>query len=46
MKKNTTCGTYYFEDGYIAWFFGLSTAERRQEERKHGRILMFLPDKN
>jgi len=43
-KKNSTRGTYIFEDGYEVWFYGLSARERANEVRKHGKIVRFIPD--
>lgn len=42
-KKNTTRGFYLFEDGTYCWFNGLSGAEKRNEIRKHGKIIRFEP---
>ncbi len=39
---NKTRGTYIFADGYKAWFNGLSAQERRNEERKHGKVVRFI----
>ena len=30
---------YTFQDGYCCWQSGMSAAERRAEERKHGRLI-------
>lgn len=43
MAKNNTKGWYTFEDGYQAWFNGLSGTEKRIEIRKHGKIVRFEP---
>lgn len=32
-------GWYTFEDGYKAWFNGLSAQEKKVEIRKHGKIV-------
>lgn len=42
MAKKTQ-GWYYFEDGYVAWFYGLSAREKANEIRKHGKIVKFNP---
>ena len=42
-RKNTTQGWYLFEDGYYAWFHGMSGAEKRAEIRQHGAIVKFTP---
>lgn len=42
MKK-TTQGIYHFEDGTWAWFYGLSAQEKRNEVRKHGKVVKFEP---
>ena len=36
-----TRGIYYFEDGTVVWFAGLSASEQRKEIAKHGAILKF-----
>lgn len=41
MAKRTQ-GWYTFEDGYVAWFHGLSAREKANEIRKHGRIVKFI----
>lgn len=38
-----TRGWYTFEDGYTAWFSGLSAWEKKQEIREHGKIVRFQP---
>lgn len=43
VKTMKTQGTYIFADGYTAWFHGLSAAEKRNEERKHGKVVRFIP---
>lgn len=43
-KKNSTRGTYIFEDGYTVWFHGLSAREKMIEVRKHGKVVRFIPD--
>ena len=30
---------YTFQDGYCSWQSGMSAAERRAEERKHGPLV-------
>ena len=42
MKKHTQ-GWYTFADGTQAWFYGLSTQERKVEEHKHGKVVAFTP---
>jgi len=44
MAKNNTRGWYVFADGYEVWFNGLSGMEKRNEVRKHGKIISFIPD--
>lgn len=44
MARKKTMGWYTFEDGYVAWFHGLSTTEKAWEIKKHGRIILFIPD--
>lgn len=34
-------GWYYFEDGYSAWYNGLSASELRREVAKHGKVVRF-----
>lgn len=43
MAKNNTQGYYWFTDGFMAWFHGLNTNERRREEAKHGKVVKFVP---
>lgn len=43
MAKNTTRGWYTFEDGYYCWRNGMSGVEKRNEIRKHGKIVRFVP---
>ena len=38
-----TRGWYTFSDGYEVWFNGLSGTEKRNEIRKHGKIVKFIP---
>lgn len=38
-----TQGWYWFEDGYMAWFHGLSKHERDNEILRHGCIVRFMP---
>lgn len=42
MRDIKTMGTYYFADGYVCWFQGLSASERKIEIRKHGQIIKFV----
>ena len=44
MTKNKTRGWYYFADGYSCWVNGMSGAEKRNNIRKHGAIVRFIPD--
>ena len=41
MKTVKTRGFYLFEDGYYAWFAGLSGTEKKIEIHKHGKIIRF-----
>ena len=41
--KNKTQGWYVFADGYEVWVAGFSAAEKRNEIRKHGPIVKFVP---
>ena len=41
MAKSKTRGWYTFEDGYKAWFSGLSASERKYEEMAHGKVVRF-----
>lgn len=43
MKTPKTQGWYIFADGYEVWFYGLSGTEKRNEERKHGKVIRFIP---
>ena len=43
MARTNTRGWYTFEDGYFAWFAGLSGNERKIEVLKHGKIISFKP---
>jgi len=43
MKAPKGQGTYIFTDGYEVWFYGLSAAELRNEVRKHGKVVRFIP---
>ena len=43
MAKNKTRGWYTFADGYEVWVNGYSAAEKRNEIRKHGAIIRFIP---
>lgn len=38
-----TCGWYTYEDGYTHWVNGMSAAEQRNEVRKHGKVVRFVP---
>ena len=42
--KMKTRGWYYFEDGTCAWFNGLSAREKKNEIRKHGKIIHFIEE--
>lgn len=44
MARKNTRGWYYFADGYYCWRNGMSAAEKRNEERKHGKIVRFVAD--
>lgn len=37
-------GWYWFEDGLVVWFNGLSRAEKMNAIRKHGKIVKFIAD--
>lgn len=39
--KNATRGWYWFEDGTVAWFYGLAAWEKKVKIREHGRIVRF-----
>ena len=43
VRNMKTRGWYTFEDGYYAWFSGLSGEERKIEIFKHGKIVAFKP---
>lgn len=43
-KLGRNGGWYVFADGHIAWFIGLSAAEKRAEIRQHGLVRFFTPD--
>lgn len=43
MATPKTQGTYYFADGSVIWFHGLSAQEKKVEIRKHGKIMKFVP---
>lgn len=43
MARTNTQGWYTFEDGYVAWFHGLSGNEKKIEIIKHGQIIKFQP---
>ena len=43
MAKNKTRGWYIFADGYEVWVNGYSATEKRNEVRKHGAIVKFIP---
>lgn len=42
-KTNKTRGWYTFADGYEVWVNGYSATEKRNEVRKHGVIVKFIP---
>lgn len=42
MRKHTQ-GWYTFEDGTRFWIYGMSAHERKVEERKHGKIVSYIP---
>ena len=44
MKKNKTCGTYTYADGFTHWVLGMSASEKRNLIRQHGQIVRFIPD--
>lgn len=44
MARTTTRGLYYFENGEVIWYNGLSARERRNAIAKYGRIIRFIPD--
>ena len=41
MKNSKTEGWYTFADGYRCWFLGLSVAERKVQEKYHGKLVKF-----
>ena len=41
MKTSKSQGWYYFEDGYYAWYHGLSKTELKWEVMKHGKLVRF-----
>jgi len=41
-KHDKTRGWYTYEDGFEHWVFGMSAAEKRNEIRKHGKIVRFI----
>ena len=41
-KHDKTRGWYTYEDGFEHWVFGMSAAEKRNEIRKHGKIVRFV----
>ena len=43
MKMPKGQGTYTYEDGYTVWYYGLSFAELRDEIRKHGKVVSYIP---
>lgn len=43
MARKNTKGWYTFEDGYVAWFHGLSAQEKKIEIFHHGKIVKFVP---
>lgn len=42
---NNTTGWYWFQDGSVEWFYGMSKQERKVQEMKHGKIIRFKPTK-
>ena len=44
MAKTTTRGWYIFEDGFEAWYNGLSAREKKNLIMKHGKIVRFFPN--
>lgn len=43
MAKSTS-GWYIFEDGFRAWFHGMSKSELKRETIKHGKLIRFIAD--
>lgn len=43
MKIPEGQGTYIYEDGYTAWYYGLSFRELRNEIRIHGKVIRYIP---
>ena len=41
-KHDKTRGWYTYEDGFGHWVLGMSAAEKRNEIRKHGKIVRFV----
>lgn len=41
-KTDKTRGWYTYEDGFEHWVLGMSAAEKRNEIRKHGKIVRFI----
>ena len=41
MSRMKKAGWYTFEDGYTAWYSGLSKQELAVEIRKHGKLVKF-----
>ena len=42
MKTPASRGWYIFEDGYQCWFSGLNGTEKKEEIRRHGKIMRFI----
>lgn len=42
-KVPTGQGYYTYEDGYEHWVYGMSAIEKRNEIRKHGKIVKYIP---
>lgn len=43
MKMPKGQGWYTYEDGYQHWVNGMSAAELRNEVRKHGKVVKYVP---
>ena len=43
MARTHTQGYYLFEDGFYAWYHGMSAQEKKLEIWKHGKIIQFKP---
>lgn len=44
-KAPKSQGWYRFEDGYQAWYYGLSADEKKNLIREHGPIIKFVQTK-